>query len=148
MCLTAAGTDKNVMGNLRPNLLATNPKMGNAIKDPNDFKLANQDDSSCEIFPVGSGDWSEVNRRIAGDGQPIESPNTVPRSSTIQINKKYIIDTFNHLNKNYFSYHLLTQQDIAEIEHLNSISPLSMEKFQLSEMITFSLPIYNCLVNL
>lgn len=83
------------MGNFRPNLLATNPKIGNAINEPIDFKLASHDDSSIEIWPVGRGEWSDdFSRRIAGDGQPILKPNTVPSSSTIEIEKNYQENTF------------------------------------------------------
>lgn len=88
MWLTAAGIDKNMIGNFRPNLFATNPKIGNAINEPIDFKLVSHVDSSMEIFPVGSGEWFEVSKRIAGDGQPMHKPKTVPNNSTIGIKKE------------------------------------------------------------
>lgn len=88
MCLTAAGIDKSVIGTLRPYLEPTNPKIGKAINEPIDFKLAIYDDSSIEILPVGRGEWSEVSKRMAGDGQPIPKPNTMPSSSTVGIIKK------------------------------------------------------------
>lgn len=56
MFFTAAGIDKPTMGHLRPNLFATNPKIGNAINEPIDFNDAIHDDSSVEILPVGRGD--------------------------------------------------------------------------------------------
>lgn len=82
MCFTVAGIDKNTMGHFRPNLFAIKPQMGNAINEPIDFNDAIHDDSSVVTLPVGSGDWSDVSSKSAGDGQPIHNPNTVPRSST------------------------------------------------------------------
>lgn len=79
---------RRINGHLRPNLFAKFPINKLLIIMPAAFNDVTHDASASVIFPAGSGDSSEVNRKIAGLDQPVIMPMRNPIIDTMSMIRK------------------------------------------------------------